>query len=245
MTDLVNGMNQSSDVSQAQPGIVESGEKGISQDSERFFSQSQLNEIVKKAKYGAVEDYKRLKSQQPVYAQEKHDESLSSPYLPPDKLSKMIEEATEKQIEKIREDAYLTHQRETAQRIVSNFQNKTQTGKEKFSDFDVVTGDIKDIMGNFPRVVELLADHVDNADEVYYEFGKDALKMAALQNLADVSMPAAIKEIKRFAKSLKDNEDAKRYRQPNEPLSQIRPSNNTGTDPGAMSVSDYRKKYRI
>lgn len=238
MTDLVNGMNQNSDISQPQPGIVESSEKGISQNSERVFKQSEVNEIVKKAKYGAVEDYKRLQTQQPAYLQEKLDD------LPQDKINRMIEEATAKHIEKVREDAYMSHQRETAQRIVENFKNKTLVGKEKYADFDTVTGDINDIMGSFPRVVELLAEHVENADDVYYEFGKDALKMAALQNLADASMPAAIKEIKRFAKSLKDNDDAKRIRQPNEPLSQLRPSNNTGTDAGAMSVSDYRKKYR-
>ncbi len=162
--------------------------------------------------------------------------------LPEDRINKLVEEATERHIDKVRQDAYQKHQEEMAQRVVQNFYNKTQSGKEKYQDFDTVTGDIP--LMHFPKVVELLADHVENADEVYYELGKDLLKMSGIETLARESMPAAIKEMKRFSKSLKDNEDARRIRQPNEPLSQMRPSN-AGTDMGAMSVKDYRKKYKV
>jgi hypothetical protein len=49
--------------------------------------------------------------------------------------------------------------------------------------------------------------------------------------------------VQRLSQSIKDNESAGKMRHPNEPLSQMRPSN-TGTDNGAMSVKDYRSKYR-
>lgn len=239
MTDVINGMSQNSESSA--PVVVEAH---APQDNERVFKQSEVNEIIKKAKFGAVEDFKRLHTQQPNYAAEKygdsspkHDDGIAS-----DKLQKMIDEAAARHVDKIREEAVLSHQHDQAQRIVQNFQRKTLMGREKFQDFDTVTGDIE--MGHFPKVVELLADHVENADEVYYELGKDLLKLSGLQRLAENSMPAAIKEIKRLAHSLKENDEAKRYRQPNEPLSQVRPST-AGTDAGAMSVSDYRKKYRV
>jgi hypothetical protein len=241
MTEI-NGMSQNQEVSQVD-GIALK-EQNSSNENERVFRQSEVNEIIKKAKYGAVEDFKRLSSQQPNYVQEKHsDSSLKYPDLSEDRLSKMVEEAASKHIERVREDAFYEHQKNMAQKIVQDFRLKTQSGRDKFSDFDTVTGDIEPLMGNFPKVVELLAEHVENADEVYYALGKDLLKMSGLQKLAEDAMPAAIREIKKFSKSLKDNEEAKRIRQPNEPLSQLRPSN-TGTDVGAMSVSDYRKKYK-
>lgn len=245
MTDLVNGMNQGQEVSQVPAAEMASASEQRVAADERVFKQSEVNDIIKKAKYGAVEDYKRLQAQQPQYAQEKYSDNSSlrhSEAMPEDKLKKLVEEAAERHIDRVRQDALEKHQEEMAQRVVQNFYQKTQSGKEKFQDFDTVTGDIP--LQHFPKVVELLADHVENADEVYYELGKDLLKMSGIENLARESMPAAVKEMKRFAKSLKDNEDARRIRQPNEPLSQMRPSN-TGTDVGAMSVSDYRKKYKV
>ncbi len=129
-----------------------------------------------------------------------------------------------------------------AQRTVQNFYSKTQTGKEKYQDFEAVTGDIQ--LARFPNVVRLLGDHVENADDVLYELGKDRTKMAMIENLAALSPQDAIKQTQRLAASLKENNDAKRMRIPNEPLSQMRPST-TGTDSGALSVSDYRKKYKV
>lgn len=93
--------------------------------------------------------------------------------------------------------------------------------------------------------MQLLADHIDNSHDVLYEMGKDRFKMSQLEQLAYMSPKDAIVQAQRLSQSLKDNEAAGKVRMPNEPLSQMRPSN-TGTDTGAaMSVTDLRRKYKV
>ena len=89
-----------------------------------------------------------------------------------------------------------------------------------------------------------MGDYVDNSHDVLYELGKDRIKMANLETLAHMSPNDAIIQAQRLSQSIKDNEVASKIKTPNEPLSQIRPSN-TGTDNGAMSVKDYRAKYQV
>lgn len=245
MTDSVNGMIQNQENSEVKPQVVEEQPR----ETERTFNQTQVNEIIKKAKYGAVEDYKRLQSEQPNYAKEKYGESQNSS-ISDDRIREMAEQAAAKHVERIRQEAYQRAQDERAQRVVANFWSKTSQGKEKYSDFDAVTGDVP--LEIFPNVVQLIAEEIDNADDVYYNLSQDLTKMSEIENLAEKEMSkgrpptAALKQIKRLANSLKENEDAKRLKIPNEPLSQMRPSMNTGTDAGrAMSVTDYRKKYKV
>ena len=73
-----NGMSQGTDVSQ--PSSLTSSAQSpaqvapVSQTEERVFKQSEVNDIVKRAKYGAVEDYRKLQSEQPQYVQQKYGE---------------------------------------------------------------------------------------------------------------------------------------------------------------------------
>ena len=45
--------------------------------------------------------------------------------------------------------------------------------KDKYPDFEKVVGDIG--IKNFPNVVSLLGDYVDNSHDVLYELGKDRI----------------------------------------------------------------------
>ena len=93
-------------------------------------------------------------------------------------------------------------------------------------------------------MLQLLAEHLDNSADVLYEFGKDRLKMAQLEQLSYMSPKDAIVQAKRMAESIKDNASANRYRVPNAPLSQQRPSS-VGTDSGGvLSMKDLKAKYR-
>jgi len=60
-----------------------------------------------------------------------------------------------------------------------NFQDKVQVGREKYQDFDKVTGDVD--YARFPNVVRLLGDLIDNSGDVAYELGKDRGKLALLE----------------------------------------------------------------
>jgi hypothetical protein len=211
---------------------------------ERTFTQSELNDVVKRVKHETEQKVNRLRQEQPEYANQKYGEvsQTQNQSFDEDRYRKIAAEEFEK-----RRDAYTAEQQakmesDNAQRVVKNFYDKINAGKEKYEDFDTVTGDIE--LARFPNVVQLLADHIDNSHDVLYELGKDRLKMAQLEQLSYMSPKDAIIQAQRLAASIRDNEVAGNRKQPNAPLSQQRPSN-VGTDSGGvLSMRDLKAKYR-
>lgn len=250
MTDA-QGMSQGQDTSSS-PGIssqVAPVAQAPAPTEEKIFKQSDVNNLVARKKAEAVEEYKRMQVEQPHYAQQKYGDSgqTQPTYNPPQhnseaEMRRLAAEEAQKHFEKVNQDIRSKYEAEQAQKTVQNFYNKIALGKEKYQDFDAVTSEIE--LARFPNVVQLLADHVDNSHDVLYELGKDFTKMEILESLASRSPRAAIMQAQRLAKSLKDNEAASKIRIPNEPLSQMRPSN-TGTDNGVMGVKDYRAKWKV
>lgn len=257
MTDMVSGMSQGSDTtSSSQPAsqgttTAPQVQSAPSQPEERTFRQSEVNDIVKRAKQDAVETHRRLQQEQPGYLQQKYGDTGLGQSQPAtqqqgspseDNYRRIAAEEAQRLRDQWVKEAQVKSQEEMAQRTVQNFWQKVNAGKEKYQDFDKVTGDVQ--YARFPNVVQLLADYVDNAHDVMYELGKDRIKMANLEALALMSPQDAIVHAQRLSQSIKDNEAAGKMRVPNEPLSQLRPSN-TGTDNGVLSVKDFRKKYRV
>jgi hypothetical protein len=212
---------------------------------EKLFRQSEVNDIVKRAKYGAVEDYKRVAAERPDYVKQKEADSYQTPppsYLSPDDVRRMAAEESQRLRDEWVQSARQQAMEQDAQKIVSEFFNKLAPGFEKYQDYKEVTGDVN--YGKFPNVVQLLNSHIDNTSDVMYALAKDRIKMANLEFLSQHSPEDAIKAVKQLSQSMKDNELAAKTRFPKEPLSQMRPSN-AGTDQGEPSVKDYRAKYRI
>lgn len=231
------GLSQGQDVSSSQPVTSsppvqanESSSPASTSYDERTFRQDEVNDIVGRAKHEAVERYKRAQ-----------DQSIS-PAPSDERLRQLIADEAKRQIDSVRKEALSQSQSEAAQRTVNNFFTKIQAGKEKYQDFDKVTGDID--LAKFPNVVQLLAEYLDNSHDVFFDLAKDRIKLANLEFLAERSPNDAIRAARELAQSLKDNEQAAKIKVPNEPLSSLRPAT-AGTDSGAMTVSDYRKKYRI
>lgn len=245
-----NGLSQGQEnISQPISGTqTQSNTSPVQAPEERTFRQSEVNDIVKKAKYGAVEDYKRLQTEQPQYISQKNGDFGKQDYqpqnvgLPENEVRRLAAEEVQRLREQFAQEEQNKLLSANAQRTVQNFRQKTDLGKEKYSDFDKVTGDIN--LQAFPNVVQLLGDFIDNSHDVLYELGKDRIKMANLETLAHLSPQDAIIQAQRLSQSIKDNEAASKMKFPNEPLSQMRPSN-TGTDNNVMSVKDYRMKYRV
>lgn len=238
MTDMANGL-ANADILNIPPG-----DPIQAQPDERVFKQSEVNEIVKRAKNDAVETYRRIQTEQPQYAQQKYGDAPSShkAQFDEDHYRKIAGEEAKRLFEGVRQDALRQSQEDAAKRTVQNFYAKTSRGKEKYQDFDQVTGDVD--LGRFPNVVQLVADFVDNPEDFFYELGKDRMRLVQLEILARESPNDAISYSKRFSQSIKENQNAVNIKHAKEPLSQMRPSN-IGTDNGALSVSAYRKKYRI
>jgi hypothetical protein len=251
--EMAQGLSQGQETNSS-PGLTSSAQ-GTAQISapvqasdERVFKQSEVNEIVKRAKVDAEERVKRIYSEQPDYAARKYGDTsfhdTSRPQqssLTEDQARKIAAEEAQRLHDQRMNEARTRSDTEAAQRIVGNFWNKLEAGRKKFTDFDSVTSDIE--YAQFPNVVHVLSEHIDNADEVMYELGQDPMKLASLELLASKSLKKGVLQAQRLSQSIKDNNAASKMKVPKEPLSQLRPTN-LGTDNGVMSVSDFRKKYR-
>lgn len=255
------GMNSGQDVSSSAQSMVPSSEPTSSSSdvtNEKTFTQNDVNEIVKRAKNEAVERDRRLRVEQPDYAQKKYEGSFqqdqsssaqsfqnnqSRNNFNDDQIRQIVAEESKRQREAFEKETLQKQQQEHAQSIVSKFLSKIEAGKTNYQDFDSVTGDIE--FARFPNTVQLLAENVDNVADVLYDLGKNRFKMAQIESLSYLSPNDAVKEIQRLASSIKENQEASKVRLPNEPLSQLRPST-TGTDNGnTRSVADFKRMFRV
>lgn len=252
MTESVYGMSQSLEVPESQPTTSVAPESSISSaaPAEKLFKQSEVNDIVKKVKLDAMRvaqerpDYVSQKYQQNDHGISHHhqDERTYQNTNNDDVVRKIAAEEAQRLRDQWVQDAHRSTQEQHAQRIVQDFFTKLSAGKDKYQDFDQVTGDVE--FRNFPNVVQLLTGYVDNPEDVMYALGSDRIKMANLEQLSHLSPNDAIVAIRRLSASIKDNQTASKVRMPNEPLSQLKPSS-TGTDSGDMAVKDLRRKYRV
>lgn len=246
--DSSNGINAGNDVTTL-PELTSHGDSSVSLSAsesqqasrERLFSQSELDVIVKRAKNEAVDRDRRAR-EQTSYG----DVSQRMDHAPNDRnedaIRKIVAEETQRQREAFEQQTRQRTEQEQAQNIVNKFWNKISVGKEKYQDFEKVTGDIE--YARFPNTVQLLADHIDNASDVLYELGKDRFKMAQLESLSYLSPRDAVIQAQRLANSIKENEEASKMKLPNEPLSQMRPSTTGLGTESSNSFRDLRAKYR-
>lgn len=207
----------------------------ISQPTEKMVPQSQVNEIVGNAKRQAaekaVEEYKRQQYQEPV----------SNRHISEDDIKRMTDDQIKNHFGRMEKEAQERSNMEAANRIVGMFRDKLVAGKDKFEDFESVTGDVA--MQYYPNVVQLLAEHVDNTADVLYHLAKNRDKLHRLESLSSHNSSDAVYEVKRLSDSIKANSGTLQRREANTPLSQQRPSN-IGTDSmGPLSMRDLKAKY--
>jgi hypothetical protein len=236
------GMGQSQDTSSAQSSPPPISAPAQVAPEERTFKQSEVSNLVSRAKNEAVESYRRQQQDRPDYVDQKYGRE-QSPQSNDERIRQVAAEEAKRHFENVRQEAYQKSQDEMAQRTVQNFRSKVQSAKDKYQDFDKVAPN-EDTLVSYPNVVQLLGDYVDNSGDILYHLGQDLTKLELIESMAVRSPQAAIKHMQKLSQSIKDNDAASKVRLPNEPLHQMRPSN-TGTDSVAMSVRDYRNKYRV
>lgn len=216
------------------------------QSNEKMVPQSQVNEIVGNAKREAaeraVEAYKRQQTQF-APAQASHAHETNSPRgVSEDDIKRVTGDEIKRHFSQIEQEAQERANVDAANRIVGMFRDKIVAGKDKFEDFESVTGNVA--MQYYPNVVQLLAEHVDNTADVLYHLAKNRDKLYRLEALSGHNSTDAVYEIKRLSESIKANEDGSRTKNPNAPLSQQRPSNTSTDSGGSLSMSDLKRKYR-
>lgn len=217
--------------------IAENENFSASQDSvestqkaqERTFRQSDLNEIVGRAKHEAVESYKRQHG------------SNSQPGLSADEIRRLTSEEVSRQRDRWQAEQQEAANAATVQRIVSSYQSKIAGIDEKYSDYKDVSKGLN--MGVYPNVVQMLAENIDNADDVLYELSKNRSKLNQLQSTYERNPADAVYDLQRLANSIKENAKVMSSKQASAPLSQQRPSN-PGVGSPSSSMAALKAKYR-
>ena len=113
-------------------------------------------------------------------------------------------------------------------------------GAQKYEDFQETVADLE--LQHYPSIVQLLADHVDNAADVLYELAKNRSKISVLDFAYNKNPKDAIYEIKKLSKSIKANEEALQMKMPNSPSSKTKISPSSGSS--QPSMAELKAKYR-
>lgn len=265
MTELGQGEGQSfGNSAPAAPASSSAAPQGGSE--ERTFRQHEVNDIVSRRTAEAVERYKRetsIASHQPSQQQQQsgnqqHYQAPQQPAPPPPQYNGLSEhearriaaEEAQRSRTEWAQEAQRTAEQQNAERITSEFFTKVGTGEGGVQGFHKLVADAGLDLRAIPYHVQL-ANMVDNTRDVMVELVNNPSKIGIIQNLIDIDLRAgrqpnlALAEMKRLSTALKANSKATNFKAPQDPLSQMRPSN-AGTDNrGALTVSDYKRKYRV
>jgi len=211
--------------------------KNEEQPDEKLLKQSEVNEIVGRARREGTE-----KGKKETLAAIQQQMAYQSP--PPDQQVPPQMEDTAKTLGReemqrmIIEESQKMAQQALAQQTVNEFVQKINAAKDKYSDLEQTIAQL-----NLPMVPDLvtIANSMDNTVDILYDLAKNPSKFANVLMLTTTAPHLAHQEIQKLSVSIKRNEEAKNQQHAPEPDNQIRPSI-TGTDNGSMSVSDLRKQ---
>lgn len=221
----------------------------VQQEQEKLLPQSEVNEIVKRAKNQAVEQYKKLYSEQPEYAQQKYGDSAPAfaarqPTFDETHYRKIAAEEAQRMRDDIFNQAQKRQQEEYAQNLVQKFVQKIEPAKSLYEDFEKVTGDLN--LQPYPHVVQILAENIDNAGDLLYELSKDRLKLNQLEGLAERSRSDAIVHAQRLAQAMKERREATKTQttNPREPLTKMLPQVNGSTN-NTMDWKELTSRWTV
>lgn len=220
---------------------------------EKTFSQSQLDEIVKREKAQAKataaertraemkalheEELQKLKASQPKsegpkdQKEEVADEVFQRVLKHAEKLDEEEKLRAEKEQEAEREEGL--------KKLASDYIMKMELGKSKFSDFDEVMKDF-DPRG-FPQL-SLLAGQMENTAEIMYELANNPSKLAQLNMLVERSPALARKEMSKLAESIVQNQQALASNVTASPPLSRPKSSTVGADSGKMTLKDLKNE---
>ncbi len=200
-------------------------------------------ERILQAKRDAVDEYQRQHAMsqgsmnQPVQSQ-----NMGVPRANvPDPRAIVKEELANRDAEyrKQQQDAY-------GQKVLSDFHQELQAGKEKYPDFEKVVAPIindayakPETYGSLIHMV--MTEFKGHAKDILHEMGSDKGNLAKLLVLSRESPAVARAGLIEMADSIKANQEAQKIKTGNEPLSQIKPSN-IGKGDDSASISAIRRK---
>lgn len=220
-----------------------------SQIAEKMISQSQVNEIVGNAKREAaeraVENYKRQQAQSYQSQNSNNYESNLNKKVSEDDFRKIAGDEFRKHFNEIEKEFNERSNLEAAEKIVKKYSEKISNGKDKYQDFDssYYRPSGEPVLKDYPNVVHMLSEYIDNAADVTYHLVKNRDKLDRIDSMRNPM--DALYEIQRLSESIKANEQSSQLKNPNSPLSQQRPSNTSTDSGGSLSMNDLKRKYRV
>lgn len=268
MTEMVNGADQSSSNFAGTPVTTSSTpQQTAPAEAERTFKQSEVNDLVGRARHEAIERYRsdasmaarQVPPQQqqqygiPQYAQNNAPvQHQPQPTISENDVRRMTAEEIQRSRNEWEKEAQRTAQERDAQRIATEFFQKIDAGEGGRQSFEKQVSESGVPLGSIPYHVQL-ANMVDNTREVISDLLKNPSKIGTIQNLINIDMAnggqtqLALAEIKKLSQSIKTNEQGSKFQSPREPLSQMRPSTAGTGSTGERSVRDYRNNpaYRV
>lgn len=212
-------------------------------EEEKTLSQSQVNDIVKREKAAVAEKVRRELEQQFQGEIEKVKQAPQSVggMVQPD-MAEIEEKIFNRVIEKAREVDEKESQERFAEQIQSQadqYRHKIGVGKERFEDFDEVMRDFDP--REFPELA-LIAGQQEDTSAIMYELAKNPLKLAQLDLLRKRSPNMALKEMKKLAQSIQQNQQAKEnHVKSPAPLNRLK-SSTVGADDGKMTIRDLKNQ---
>lgn len=221
-----------------------SSENLESKTQEKYFTQEQLNEIVR----GVKEAEKRLAATQPDHFMEKY--GLKNHYASHAGQTPNDLEALKNQVVNDVKSSFLKEQEElrnsqlnqAVHHHLKDLRSKIESSKEKYPDYDSVIGSQLDKLHLYPNVAVLANISVDNPDDVMAELFNDELELLKLEQAAKDNFHLVEKQVKKISNAIKQSHQIESTKQHRQPISQMRPSNN-GVALGNKKDIDFYKKY--
>lgn len=159
-------------------------------------------------------------------------------------ISSMIESKMQEMAKQQQENLARQSHQEHANRIVADLSSKMESARQNIPDYDKVMS----VVNNFNDMPAILAavHSFDNAGEILYHLGKNALKdVPGLDALARGIPLAAANELKEISDRLKQNANGKKSSYAPEPISQIETKTRDGIGDGTpQSIADYKHIYK-
>jgi hypothetical protein len=207
-----------------------------------------VDERIAQARREAVEEYQRQHGMSQGHvtqpAQTQHMGVPQANVPDPEAVVNNVLAKRDAEYKKQQQDAY-------GQKVLSEFHQELEAGKQKYPDFEKVVAPLvndayakPETYGNLIHMV--MTEFKGHAKDILHEMGSDKGKLAKLIVLSRESPGVARAGLMEMAESIKVNQEAQKIKTGNEPLSQIKPSN-IGKGDDSASISAIRRKaaYRV
>lgn len=232
-------------------------------EAEKSLSQSQANGIIK-ARYEAGREKGREEGRRQALAELQSQPQMNTSYgvsnysgqmqsqiqnpsnlqITPE-MQKLISEEAAKQAYAIKQQEYTQQVNEYNNKLSAELGAKIEAGKSLYPDYnDVVTPLVADAGALRPYLPLLNQHDAETVQEVLYELGKHAGKVANLVTLSEKMPNYAVTEFNKLVNSIKANKEAKAQPVAREPLSRVT-STNIGVGDGPKTIDELEAVYRI